>query len=346
MARRKSRNISCFLLAALVITLASCGIASQQTPSGRFAGKATNAASGPTVESVTLSPTQLTGGTSTEITIHLTQAAPNGGITVQLVNSDDGVVSNPAAVTIPAGETSTTAKATTTSVTAKTTVAISAIYDDAVASAALTINPATGGSFTLTLQPSSLTKSPGQSASAEVTTKIASGYDHALTLKASNLPAGVSLTFSPSAIPAPGAGSSKAAITLPSGLKPGSYSIHVTATGGSTSESATLTLKVSANPGATFHGCWYKQNGNRYQGVDFSLADPGTYPFNANLYYGTTCNPNQQADEFGFGTDLNFGSFDYTFWFTAFANQTDMSAIWQVGTDQSQCVNYENAPSC
>ena len=207
-------------------------------------------------------------------------------------------------------------------------------------------DPASSGSFSVTVQPSSLTKSPGQSAAAEVTTKIASGYDDALTLKASNLPEGVSLTFSPDEIPAPGAGKSKASISLPSDLKLGNYSVHITATGGTASESATLTLKVVENPKATFRGCWYKQNGNRYQGVDFSLADPGTYPFNANLYYGTDCNPNQQADEFGFGTDLSFGSFDYTFWFTAFADQTDMSAIWQVGTDQSQCVNYENAPDC
>jgi hypothetical protein len=214
------------------------------------------------------------------------------------------------------------------------------------ASDAVTVDPEASGSFTVALQPSTLTKSPGQSASAEVTTKIASGYDHSLTLKASNLPSGVALTFSPDVIAAPGAGTSKAAISLPDDLKPGNYSIHVTATGGTTSETATLTLKVAPNPGATFRGCWYKQGANRYQGVDFSLADPGTYPFNANLYYGTTCNPNQQADEFGFGTLLTFGSFDYTFWFTAFPNQTDMSAIWQVGTDRSVCVNYEKAPSC
>jgi hypothetical protein len=261
MAGRKSRNVSCFLLAASAVVLVGCGVPSQQTHPGQFAG---------------------------------------GSINQEMIHA---------------------------------------------ASTALTIDPA-ASTFTVAVQPSSMTKSPGQSATAEVTTKIASGYDHALILKASNLPTGVSLTFSPDVIPAPGAGSSKAEITLPDDLKLGTYSIHVTATGGSTSKSATLTLKVAENPGATFRGCWYKQGGNRYQGVDFSVANPGTYPFNANLYYGTTCNPNQQADEFGFGTMLNFGTFNYTFWFSAFPNQTDMSAIWQVGTDQSQCVNYESAPSC
>jgi hypothetical protein len=215
------------------------------------------------------------------------------------------------------------------------------------AAAALAIDPlATGSAFSVSVQPATLTKSPGQSPSIEVTTKIAGGYDHALTLKATNLPSGVTVSFSPDDIAAPGDGTSKAKFTLPDDLKLGTYSIHVIATGGSTSESATLTLKVTQSPKATFHGCWYKQGSNRYQAVDFTLANPGTYPFNANLYYGTTCNPNTQADEFGFGTDLNLGDLNYTFWFTAFANQTDMSAIWQIGTAQSQCVNYENAPSC
>jgi hypothetical protein len=301
------------------------------------------------VRNVTLTPTHVTSGPSAasiEVRIELTQAAPEGGIVVQLQSSDAGVIATPATVTIPAGHFSAMIPVATKSVDAQTTVAITATYEDTVAGASLTVAPPATAPFTVAVQPSSLTKSAGQSATAKVTTKIATGYDHALQLKASNLPAGVSLTFTPAVIPAPGDGASKAALTLPSNIKTGTYSIRVIATGGATSESATLTLKVTPNPDATFRSCWHKENGYRYQAVDISVGNPGTYPFNANLYYGTTCNPNQQADEFGFGTPLTFGGFGYTFWFTDFANQSDMSAIWQVGTDQSQCVNYEVAPSC
>lgn len=112
-----------------------------------------------------------------------------------------------------------------------------------------------------------------------------------------------------------------------------------------TSGSATATTKTT-NPNAKFKGCWHRQNGHRYQAVDISVGNPGTYPFNAILYRGATCNPNDVADQFGFGQPLNFGGFGYTFWFTDFRDQTNMSALWYVGSQHSQCVSYATAPNC
>jgi len=100
------------------------------------------------------------------------------------------------------------------------------------------------------------------------------------------------------------------------------------------------------NPGAKFQGCWYKEGKKYYQGVYVTVTNPGEYAFNADLYYGTTCNPNTPADSFGNGQIIDFGGFGYIFWFTAFANKRDMSAIWQVGSDTSQCVDYKTAPIC
>lgn len=351
MTRHEFRNISSILLAASVVAFVACGTPLQEAPSGAFAGmavhEASTASSSIVVTGVTLAPAVLTGGKSTQVTVHLSAAAPTGGVSVQLGNSDGSVVTTPATVTVPAGQTSASATATTHAVTASTNVAVSGIYNDTVASALLTVNPAPSAPFSITLQPSTLSKSPGQSASIKVVTKISGGYDHALQLKDSNLPAGVSLTFNPSTIPAPGSGSSTATISLPANLATGSYSIHLTATDGTTSESATLTLKVVAqSPDATFQGCWHKANGHRYQGVFISVANAGTYPFDADLYNGTTCDPNQQVDEIGFGTPINFGGFDFIFWFIHFPDQSNMSAIWHVGDQQSQCVNYKTAPTC
>ncbi len=101
-----------------------------------------------------------------------------------------------------------------------------------------------------------------------------------------------------------------------------------------------------ADAGAKFLGCWYKQGHKHYQGVYITVTNPGEYPFNADLYYGTTCDPNTQADQFGYGQEIDFGGFGYIFWFTAFANKPDMSAIWQVGSDTSECVDYKTAPLC
>jgi hypothetical protein len=101
-----------------------------------------------------------------------------------------------------------------------------------------------------------------------------------------------------------------------------------------------------SNPQATFKGCWFKQGKKRYQAVDLSVGVPGSYAFNAILYHGTTCTPDDFADQIGFGEPLNFGGFGYTFWFDAFANQKNMSAIWYLGNENSKCVNYETAPPC
>jgi hypothetical protein len=110
-------------------------------------------------------------------------------------------------------------------------------------------------------------------------------------------------------------------------------------------EKAIAPENTPSNPNATFKGCWMKEGKNHYQAVDVSVENPGTYPFNAYLYYGTTCSPNDPADWFGYN-ELSFGGFGYTFWFTRFANRKDMSARWYVGSDSSVCVNYETAPNC
>jgi hypothetical protein len=202
--------------------------------------------------------------------------------------------------------------------------------------------------FTVSLSPASLTIAPGKSGSTKVTTKISTGFDHKLTLNATGLPGGVTIKFTPATIPAPGAGTSTAEVSVSSAAATGTHSITIKAYDGSTTSDATLTLKIAAasGPGATFQGCWYKTGGSSYQGVQVGVANPGTYPFDADLYYGTVCDKSTQADEFGFGQEIKFGGFDYIFWFDAFADQKNMSALWHVGSDTSACVNYEVAPDC
>jgi hypothetical protein len=102
----------------------------------------------------------------------------------------------------------------------------------------------------------------------------------------------------------------------------------------------------STNPKATFQGCIYTEGKHHYQGVNISLGNPGEYTFNAVLYFGTTCNPDDVADQIGFGEEFDFGDYGWTFWFNHFPNRKDMSALWYVGEDSSQCVDYQVAPSC
>lgn len=235
---------------------------------------------------MTLSPAHLVGGDSTAITVNLSQPAPGGGIDVQLQSSDPSVVTPPASVRITSGQTSATVEASTSPVAAATTVAISALYGDTVSGTSLDVGTgaAAKAAFTVAVKPASVTITSGHSGSTKVITTVANGYDQALQLTLLDVPAGVAVTLTPAVIPAPGAGTSKAKITVSKSAAPGTYALRVKASDGTTSHSATLTLNVaSSGPGATFQGCWYQKNSHRYQGVHVTVANPGTYPFDAVL---------------------------------------------------------------
>jgi hypothetical protein len=344
--------------AGMMFVLVGCGTGNQMqnsAASGHFAGmarSATRTAPAATtaveVSSVTLKPATLVGGASTEATINLNEAAPTGGVVIELGDSDTSVATTPASVTIAAGQTSATVAVKTTKVTSATEVAVIAIYADAVAGAVLTVDPAAATpAFSVALSPATATVDAGYVDSSSVTTKVVDGFDAAVKLAVADVPAGITASVSPATIAAPGSGSATLNLTVGTSVAPGTYSLLVTGTSGSTSHSAKLTLTVPSTTGSVkFQGCWYNANGKRYQGVTISLDEAGAYPFNAILYHGTTCNTNDWADQFGYDTVLNLGGFDYTFWFTDWSNQTDMSAMWYVGNSQSQCVNYETAPNC
>ncbi len=302
-----------------------------------------------TLTALKFSETSVVGGESTTITLSLADPAPAAGARISLSSSDPTVVLTPASVRVEGGETSLSFPISTYAIAAAESITVRAQYGAATVNADLSVFPATAAPFTLAVHPASVTLEQGKSGSATVTSKVESGFDHSLQLRATGEPAGVKLTLNPKVIPAPGSGTSKLSISVGSSVPLGSYPLTITSTEGSDSASAKTTLKVtnsSGNPDARFKGCWYKQGGHSYQAVDFSLGNPGTYSFNALLYYGTTCNANDVADQIGFGELIDFGGEGWTFWFSAFADQTDMSALWYVGSDSSQCVNYETAPDC
>jgi hypothetical protein len=93
-----------------------------------------------TLSTLTLSPTSVTGGGTSQGTVTLTSAAPSGGAVVSL--SDDSTPATvPASVTVAAGATSATFMVTTTSVTVSTSATISAVFAGVTRTAVLTITP-------------------------------------------------------------------------------------------------------------------------------------------------------------------------------------------------------------
>jgi hypothetical protein len=128
---------------------------------------------------------------------------------------------------------------------------------------------------------------------------------------------------------------------------PGATAQRMPFAGAGDSSAETRSSNVhTANPKATFRGCIYTEGKHHYQAVDISVGNPGEYAFNAVLYNGASCNPADVADQIGFGQDFDFGGFGWTFWFDHFPNWKNMSVLWYVGDDTSQCIDYETAPSC
>lgn len=94
------------------------------------------------LKSLTLNPTQVSGGSPSTGAVALSGAAPSGGgVVVALTSSNPSVAGVPASVTVPQGGTNASFAVTTTQVSMSTTVNISATYAGITKTATLTVKP-------------------------------------------------------------------------------------------------------------------------------------------------------------------------------------------------------------
>jgi uncharacterized membrane protein len=93
--------------------------------------------------------------------------------------------------------------------------------------------------------PSSLSVTEGSSGSSTISTTVSGGFSSAITLSASGLPAGVTASFNPGSIVAPGSGSSTLTFTANSTATTGTASVTVTASGGGVTHTATVSLTIN-----------------------------------------------------------------------------------------------------
>ena len=84
----------------------------------------------------------------------------------------------------------------------------------------------------------------GNSGSFSVSTNYSNGFDSAIALSASGLPAGDTITFSPATIPAPGYGSSTVNVAVGPNTPSGIYQLAIAGTGGGITHSVTYTLTI------------------------------------------------------------------------------------------------------
>ncbi len=104
--------------------------------------------------------------------------------------------------------------------------------------------------FSLTATPPTLAMAPGASGSTTVTVAITGGFGSSVSLSASGAPVGTTVSFNPTSIAAPGAGSSTVTISAGSTTANGIYTITLTGAGGGKTRSTAIALTVSSGCGA------------------------------------------------------------------------------------------------
>jgi hypothetical protein len=105
------------------------------------------------ITGLTVSPSEVAGGASSQGTIVINSAAPTGGVVVNLSTSNTAVAQVPATVTIPAGATSAVFTITTSVIASQSSVTIIATRGAVQETAPLTVD---GVTFGLSLSPQSI----------------------------------------------------------------------------------------------------------------------------------------------------------------------------------------------
>lgn len=116
----------------------------------------------------------------------------------------------------------------------------------------IVFNPGSSPDFALSASPTSLTVTQGSSGASTISTSVSNGFNASVALSISGLPSGVTASFSPTSIAAPGSGSSTLNFTASSTATTGTFNTTVTATGGGITHTTTIPLTVNAATSPNF----------------------------------------------------------------------------------------------
>lgn len=105
--------------------------------------------------------------------------------------------------------------------------------------------PSTAPGFVFTVPTTSVSLAPGGTHSYTITTTAVNGFNSPIVLSASGQPAGVTVTFSPASIAAPGSGSSTMTVGVAPDTQTGIYPLTVIATGGGMIHTSSVSLTVT-----------------------------------------------------------------------------------------------------
>jgi uncharacterized membrane protein len=174
------------------------------------------------------------GGFNAAVT--LSASGQPSGVTIgfnpaSITGTGNSTMSITVASTVAVGTYPITIKGTSGAITETTTVN-------------LTVTAPVAGSFTLSVSPSSGYLDQGQSGYATVTTATSGSFNAAISLSATGVPPGVTYSFSPASIAAPGSGSAHFNLTVSKTAPTGTYPITITGKGGGVTKTTTLTFEI------------------------------------------------------------------------------------------------------
>ncbi len=188
---------------------------------------------------------QGSNGTSTITTV------ATGGFNSAIALSASG---QPSGVTVTFNPTSITGSGTSTMTMAVASTTATGTYTITVtgtgggithtATVSLTVTAPGTGAFTISVSPASGSLARRSSGYAVITTSVSGSFDSAIALSATGQPAGVTVSFSPASIAAPGSGTSDMNLSVSRSAALGTYPITITGTGGGVTHTAVLTLTV------------------------------------------------------------------------------------------------------
>ena len=192
----------------------------------------------PSLKSLTISPSSISGGAQPQGIVMLNGQAPAGGALVTLTSNSPSV-SPPASVVVAAGDFSASFPISSSTVTANTTATVTASYAGASAQAQVTLTPQQPPT-SLTLSPTSTT-GLGGSSFGTVTVASPSSTDEILQVASSN----------------PAVASVPNGVTIPAGSTTGGFNIFtssvstqtvvtISVSGGGVTRTANLTVNPSA----------------------------------------------------------------------------------------------------
>ncbi len=200
--------------------------------------------SAPTLQSLTLNPSAVTGGQGATLRITLSGSAPTGGVQVALSSGNGGVAFSAPAVLIPEASSSADVPVTTNAVGAQTIVAFTATLAGLTRQASLTVNPPAPALLSAAFLGSSVTG--GQPATLRVTLSAPAGATGASIALQSATPAVASIQDS---VQIPSGGSS-ADVPVATTAVQSQTQVQFTATMGTVSKPATLSVNPPASTAA------------------------------------------------------------------------------------------------